>query len=124
MYLGLLYNRRGRYMEHWGRLPDRKAPLTIATTTNADVPVPAGAVTTYEWDDTHTPTPSRYWSGTRRRVGRAEILLDGTQWADGRIDRCLTVYGVNTDQNMPADTARKIAAALMQAANELDGLKA
>jgi hypothetical protein len=33
------------------------------------------------------------------------------------------VRGVDCDESMPTDTARKIAAALMQAAKELDGLK-
>lgn len=95
--------------------------MTTTTEHFADVPTPAGVTTISEWDDTHTSTPSRFWSGTRRLIGDAEIVLDGTQWADGRVERCLTVYGVNTDQNMPTDTARKIAAALMAAANELDG---
>jgi hypothetical protein len=53
----------------------------------ADVPVPAGAVRTYEWEDTATSTPSRYWIGTRRRVDDAQILLDGTQYSDGRVGR-------------------------------------
>jgi hypothetical protein len=60
--------------------------------------------------------------GAMRRVGDAEILLAGTQYRDGRIDRCLTVYGVDTERGMSTEFARKIAAALMQAANELDGL--
>jgi hypothetical protein len=84
--------------------------------------MPAGAVRTYEWDDTDTPTPSRHWMGTVRRVGDAEIILDGTQYSDGRVERCLTVHGVDTDGTMPTDTARQIAAALIEAADEIDGL--
>ena len=57
-----------------------------------------------------------------RRVGRAEIMLDGTQWPDGTVERCLTVHGVDTDGTMPTDTARQIAAALIEAADEIDGL--
>jgi hypothetical protein len=57
-----------------------------------------------------------------RRAGRAEIMVDGTQWADGTVERCLTVHGVDCDDNMPTDTARKIAAALIEAADEIDGL--
>jgi hypothetical protein len=57
-----------------------------------------------------------------RRVGRGEIMLDGTQWPDGTVDRCLTVRGVDDDKNMPTDTARKIAAALIEAADEIDSL--
>jgi hypothetical protein len=44
------------------------------------------------------------------------------QWADGTVERCLTVHGVDDDKNMPTDTARKIAAALTEAADEIDGL--
>ena len=57
-----------------------------------------------------------------RRVGRVGIMLDGAQWADGTVERCLTVHGVDDDKNMPTDTARKIAAALTEAADEIDGL--
>jgi hypothetical protein len=46
-----------------------------------------------------------------RRVGRVEIMLDGTQWPNGAVERCLTVHGVDTDRNIPTDTARRIAAA-------------
>jgi hypothetical protein len=49
-------------------------------------------------------------------------LIHGTQWTDGRVQRCLTVYGVDTESGMPTDVARNIAAALMAAANEADGL--
>jgi hypothetical protein len=97
--------------------------MTTTTEPLADVPMPAGAIKVYEWDDTDTPTLSRYWMGTRRRVGDAEILLAGTQYSDDRVERCLTVYDVDTERGMTTEFARKISAALMQAANEWDGLK-
>jgi hypothetical protein len=90
-----------------------------------NIPPPAGAVTVYEWDAPRPFTadlPSRYFVGTRRRVGRVEILVDGTQWVDGRVELSLTVHGVDNDKNIPTDTARKIAAALTEAADEIDGL--
>jgi hypothetical protein len=97
----------------------------MATTTEpfTDVSPPAGAVEIHEWHDARdTREASRYFVGTVRRVGDAEILLDGTHYSDGRVERCLTVYGVDTERGMSTEFARKIAAALMQAANELDGL--
>ena len=63
---------------------------TTATQPFADVPAPAGAVTTYDWDDLDTPNPSRYWAGASRRVD-AQIIVDGTQWADGTMQRRLAV---------------------------------
>jgi hypothetical protein len=97
--------------------------VTTTTEPFADVPPPAGAARTCEWDNTETPAPSRYWMGTRRRASDAEIILDGTQYSHGPVERCLTVRGVDCDESMPTDTARKIGAALMRAAKELDGLK-
>jgi hypothetical protein len=95
------------------------------TTTSADpfanVPYPAGAVRAYDWIDIDTPNPSRYWAGTSLRVGDAEIAIDGTQWADGRVERRLTMHA-DTDLGMPTDAARNIAAALIAAANEVDGM--
>jgi N-acetylmuramoyl-L-alanine amidase CwlA len=66
--------------------------------------------------------PSRYFVGTRRRVGRVEILVDGTQWVDGKVELCLTVDGGDDHKNVPTDTARKIAAALIEVADEIDAL--
>lgn len=99
--------------------------MTIATTNpGRPVPAPAVAVAIHEWHDAHeTREASRYFVGTVRRVGTAEIVIDGTQYSDGRIDRCLTVYGVDTERGMTTEFAREIAAALMQAAHELDGLR-
>jgi hypothetical protein len=39
-----------------------------------------------------------------------------------RVERCLTVRGVDSDEVIPADRARQLAAALIAAANEADGL--
>jgi hypothetical protein len=101
--------------------------MTTIDTTNPypNIPPPAGALTVYEWEDPRPfsdALPNRYFVGTRRRVGRVEILIDGTQWADGKVELSLTVHGVDDDRNVPTDTARKIAAALIEAADELDGL--
>jgi hypothetical protein len=90
-----------------------------------NVPPPAGAVEVCEWDDhlfNPDHRPSRYFVGTMRRVGPVEVLVDGTQWVDGSVELSLTVHGVDNDTSIPTDTARKIAAALIEAADELDGL--
>jgi hypothetical protein len=87
------------------------------------VPHPAGAITVYEWEDPRpfcAALPNRYFVGTRRQAGRVEILIDGTQWSDGRTELSLTVHGVDCDENMPTDTARNVAAALIEAADEID----
>jgi hypothetical protein len=86
------------------------------------VPLPAGADHAYPWEYVGTPNESRYFVGTRRTIGRVEILIDGTRYASGREERSLTVHGVDNDRNVPTDTARKIAASLIAAADEIDGL--
>ena len=57
----------------------------------------------------------------RSGEGCGLILIDGTQYADGSLER-LTVHGVDDDKHVPTDTARKIAAALIEAADEIDSL--
>jgi len=43
------------------------------------------------------------------------VLIDGTQWADGRIERSISV-----DDDLTVEQARQLAAALTAAADEAD----
>ena len=47
-------------------------------------------------------------------------MLTGNQWSDGRVETGITVYA--DDDWMTAAEARKLAAALLNAADELDRL--
>jgi hypothetical protein len=93
----------------------------------ANVPLPAGAVKVYDWDDIEFNDPHRYFTGTRRVVERdtdedISVLVDGTQRPDGRIVRVITV--VDGDREIiPSITpglARQIGAALIAAADEVE----
>jgi hypothetical protein len=103
----------------------------MTTTTTPDVPLPDGAVRVYQWDPpavTGYPCGSRYFVCTSRRItvdepgtastgGAFEVSIDGTQWSDGRIDRCISM----NDSELSPSQARQLAAALSAAADEVDG---
>jgi len=44
------------------------------------------------------------------------VLVDGTQWSDGRIERRISV----DDDDLTVEQARQVAAALVEAADEVD----
>jgi hypothetical protein len=91
----------------------------MTTNTFPNLPVPAGAAHVYDWDKGGT----RYFTGTSRRVvergdrGRDTIVaIDGTQFSDGQIERVISVDG----ENLTVEQARRFAAALTAAADEMD----
>lgn len=57
----------------------------------------------------------RYWC--------IEILVSGTQYADAAIERVVTVHGLDGHQQpLTPQQARQLAAALIEAADEIDQL--
>lgn len=72
-----------------------------------DVPLPAGAVKVFEWehpDITGLPQPVRYFDGTLRVVTieqpttqDVEVQVQGTQWADGAVEREIVVHQMHRD---------------------------
>ncbi|WP_156764709.1 hypothetical protein [Mycobacterium sp. 1081908.1] len=111
--------------------PEQEGPAmtTTATSTQPDVPLPAGAVADCEswafWDNEF-----RIFHGPDRTVSNAagkkiaEVRTGGIQRRDGSIDttECppsMDVY-VLTDDGLTAEQARELAAALLMAAEELD----
>jgi hypothetical protein len=94
--------------------------MTVTTNPYPDAPIPAGATRVYDWYDLDTE-PARYFAGPRRVIARHKrnhtlVLVDGTQWADGRIERIISL----DDDNLTVDQARQLAAALLEAADEVD----
>ncbi len=84
------------------------------------LPEPAGAVKVFDWETSpgsDRPT-HRYFVNAVRRAGQAEVLIEGTQWATGAVEGCLSLYGADAD-NMDTATARQLAAALIAAADEI-----
>lgn len=110
-------------------------------TTNqlANVPLPAGAVRIVGGGWEHldiTGLPVRYFDGTPRGVelderhDDIEVLIAGTQYADGRVQREIMLYTLDTADGqsltdligpLTLAQARQLAAALTAAADEADG---
>ncbi len=95
--------------------------MTRTAHTIPDAPIPAGAIDVADWYDLHAE-PARYFTGKLRVIPRDNrdhdtlVLVDGTQWANGRIERLISV----DDDNLTVGQARQLAAALLEAADEVD----
>jgi hypothetical protein len=93
------------------------------------VAVPAGAVSVQEWGDGLTPDAFRLFWGTERSIeigngDGVDVVIRGTQSGDGRVEeRGILVHG-GSDDPMTAEHARQVAAALLEAADEIDNLAA
>lgn len=97
------------------------------TTTAPTPPSPPDATDIYEWADEHTPDQFRLFEGTVRTVDRnsaAEpmtVAIMGSQLADGAVEeRWITVHDPY-DSHLTSDGARRFAAVLVEAADEVDG---
>jgi hypothetical protein len=84
-----------------------------------DVAPPAGAARTFDWQldsDWY-----RDFEGTSRRGGQARVQIFGRQQADGTTRRWITVHTRHLDA-LDAAAARELAAALTDAADEMEQL--
>lgn len=103
---------------------------TATTNPFPDVPLPAGAVRVCEWehpDLTGYTKPSRYFDGMVRQAERLcgsdiEVQIEGTQFADGSVERLVRVVKVGGDDALTADQARNLSTALAAPVDELDRL--
>ena len=99
---------------------------------HAAIPLPAGACTADDWIDVGGDSPLRYFECRRRIIARRdpddeladiEVYVAGMQRTDGSADPEICVHQLHG--NMPIQsvaTARELARALMQAADEYDRL--
>jgi hypothetical protein len=88
----------------------------------AHIPAPADAQHVDEWVDvagTGT-TWGRYVRGTRRTVAGAQVVVVGWQDANGQVDRHASIWA--TDLALDAAALRKLAAAALDAADEIERL--
>lgn len=91
----------------------------IAAAPFDQVAQPAGAARTFDWQlDSNW---FRDFEGTTRRAGQARVQICGRQQADGSTRRWITVRTHHLDALDPA-TARELATALADAADEIDRL--
>ncbi|WP_460359274.1 hypothetical protein [Mycobacterium sp. ZZG] len=85
----------------------------------ADVVPPPEDGHHYPWEHDGDGRWFRYFAGTTRKVGDIEVIISGLQGTDGMITRTITADFEDID----AVTARQLAAALIEAADEIEALQ-
>ena len=85
-----------------------------------DLAVPPGA-TADDWCDLTgiDGDIARALTWSRHDTDKVGVAVDGWQYADGAITRCISLYDAE-DNELTAPDARRLAAALLNAADELD----
>lgn len=101
------------------------ASQNLAGSFYADVPEPAGAVSIGPWMD-EGKTTIRDFDGTERAITPdMDISICGTQANDGQIVRRYAIINQGWDpEQLDSATLRRLAAALVDTAAELDRLSA
>ncbi|KUI42305.1 hypothetical protein AU197_14420 [Mycobacterium sp. IS-1590] len=102
------------------------------TTTTPPIPWPLGATQVTDWADVGKPDQFRCFAGPIRRVPEicyedgtpATVSIDGTQLFDDTVEeRCIRLAGVSWEDMITSEVARKLATALLGAADDLDRLE-
>ena len=93
----------------------------LTDTLMAHVPTPAGAVKVWPWQKGTRGVQRREFDGTTRRVKGATVCIGGRQHASGTAERWIAVECRDLDA-ITAGQARRLAAALNEAADEIEGL--
>jgi hypothetical protein len=90
-----------------------------------DIPRPADATTVDHWQTTNAGVTSRFFDCSARKVGAVAVIVAGEQFEDGYCWRTINIYGENDSigELTPTD-GRRLAAALLEAADEIDRLAA
>ena len=107
------------------RLLECAHDLAQANTLFAHVERPADATRTLEWTSDQDDVWSRTFEGTLRAVDTAEtghpakVLTGGVQFSDATVTRSITV---TANEGLTAGEARELAAALLEAADEIERL--
>ena len=96
---------------------------TTTTRSYADVPLPSGVAAAGDWQPSD-PLPYRVVLGEDRGVTDHNVVVHtvAIQFADGRIaDARIKAATVYSGRGLSSTQARELAAALLAAADELDG---
>ena len=102
---------------------------TKTTHSYLSVALPTGAAAFFEWRP-HEPLPYRVVLGANRGVADHNVVVhtSAIQFADGRIDdggvvapRVTISHACYNGRGLSSTQARKLAARLLEAADELDG---
>jgi hypothetical protein len=97
------------------------AQHTLSDQMFADLPMPDGVRLADHWQPDGDEW-MRAFDGTSRTVKDTHVEIVGEQRASGAIARCIHVFSDGTD-DLHNDDARRLAAALVEAADELDRLR-
>lgn len=100
------------------------AAANTAAIAYSDIAPPAGAVDLDTWTAADGDGDMRFFTGTTRAVGSINVSILGWQYSDGRAVRTVRVESTDeyNDGDMPAAQARLVAAALIEAAGEMERL--
>jgi hypothetical protein len=133
------------YIEHWERHPElppmadgssRSAEkhadgllftareyvgANAAAVMFADIAPPPEEGQHYPWSEHADGTWTRFFVGTTRNLGDVEVMINGIQSSDGSISRTINANAVD---DLDASQARRLAALLVETADELDRLEA
>lgn len=89
---------------------------------NPNVPLPAGATTDGWTSDDPDGTLCRSLEWSSHDTTNVGLSIDGWQRATGEFTCGISLYGVSEGKSIDAVEARQLAAALLNAADELDRL--
>jgi hypothetical protein len=103
----------------------RYAGNNLAAAMIGDVPAPAGAVKLCEWGDPDTQDAFRLFWGATRSVKldddtEIDVIIRGTQSADGTVEEHGILIEGGSDDVMTTGDVRRLAAALLEAADDID----
>lgn len=103
------------------------AGQNAAAIAHADVEVPPDAVSFDAWSesDNGDSVDMRFFTGACRVIESINVSIQGRQYSDGRTERTVRVEpnGRFNDGDMSAEQSRLVAAALIDAADELDAIE-
>jgi hypothetical protein len=83
-----------------------------------EIPLPAGVDEVGQWQP--GAVPHRVLFGATRRVDHVTVDSSAHQRSDGRIDTALVHLDAHLDERLSGAQARQVAAALLNAADDID----
>ncbi|WP_099024823.1 hypothetical protein [Mycolicibacterium palauense] len=123
----MTFDQRGELLSREADLLDQARVFVeendrITDQLDASAPPPADAVTAGAWEDDDRGGWMRMFEGALRPVGECIVVaVHGTQWSDGRVEREIVVEA--RDESLSPSVARSVAEALLQAADQVEGLR-
>jgi hypothetical protein len=101
------------------------ADCNLVSAVIGNVAAPAGALSVDEWSDALTPDAFRLFWGATRAVKLEDgtgiaVVIRGSQSTDGSVEEHGILIEGGSDEPMTTGDVRRLAAALLEAADEID----